>query len=64
MAETIEYASFLVRIWREEDKKNAAAALTWPAEVESIQTGETRRFSEFAELTHFLKNQTLKQAEP
>ena len=64
MAETVEYASYLVRIWREQDKKDAAAAPTWTAEVESIQTGETRRFSELAELTHFFQNQTLKQENP
>lgn len=64
MAETIEYASYLVRIWGERDKKDAAGTPIWTVEVESIQTGEFRRFSEVAELTHFLQNQTLKQEKP
>ena len=64
MAETIEYASYLVRIWREQDKKDTTAAPTWTAEVESIQTGETRHFSEPAALSHFLQNQSLKQEKP
>jgi diaminopimelate decarboxylase len=59
MAETSEYVSFLVRIWLEPGKDGAAAAAVWAAEVESIQTGETRRFSEMAELTDFFQNQTI-----
>ncbi|MFN2223431.1 MAG: hypothetical protein PVJ75_10770 [Chloroflexota bacterium] len=61
MTEAFEYASYLVRIWREHNKKDATIPPTWVAEVESIQTGETRHFSELVELTHFFQALALTQ---
>ena len=64
MVETLEYASYLVRIWRERDEGGATVPLKWTAEVESIQTGESRRFSELAELIRFLQSQPPSQDLP
>ena len=57
MAETTDYVSFLVRIWWKWDEKDAITAPKWITEIESIQTGETRQFSELPELTRFFQKQ-------
>jgi len=55
MGEAIEYVSCLVRIWWGPQDGETEAAPAWTAEVESIQTGKTRRFSEMAELAQFFQ---------
>jgi hypothetical protein len=64
MAETTEYASYLVRIWWEESEKKTATTPKWRAEVESIQTGETLHLSELTELTRFFHMQTMGREKP
>lgn len=51
-----DYASFLVRLWSETAPDAEAPEANWQAEVESIQTGDRWRFSEFGELAAFLKS--------
>lgn len=61
MGEAIEYVSCLVRIWWEPQDEETDATPAWTAEVESIQTGETQRFSEMAELARFFQDLTSTQ---
>jgi len=51
-----DYASFLVRLWSEPKPGDKTPDASWWAEVESIQTGDTWRFSEFGELAAFLES--------
>ena len=46
-----QYASYLIRFWRE---IKAPAADQWRAQVESIQSGQTWRFSDLDALVDFL----------
>ena len=45
-----EYASFLIRMWREVDPAALDAATEWQGEVEHIQRGWRTSFSTLAEL--------------
>jgi hypothetical protein len=53
--ETIEYVSFLVRLWHQRDDKVNSS--NWRAEVEHIQTGQYWEFDNVNELLHFLRQQ-------
>jgi hypothetical protein len=52
----IEYASFLIRLWREAGPRRAAPR-DWHCEVEHIQTGQRWTFSTLDELLGFLRRQ-------
>ena len=57
MAVPIEYASFLVRLWREAEVEAAAPAADWHGEVEHIQSGQHWSFSALEEVLDFLWRQ-------
>lgn len=50
------YNSFMVRVWRDDDAKDAAS---WQAEVQRIQSGESWTFSSPEALLAFLHRLTL-----
>ena len=58
----IEYASFLIRLWREAGADTMVLLTDWCSEVEHIQTGQRWTFSTLAELFEFLR-QELEQPE-
>ena len=55
-SETIRYASYLVRLWRDNEPA-AAHEPCFYAEVEHIQTGQRRHFHTPADLYAFLQQQ-------
>lgn len=54
VSEKLSYASYLLRVWREGDDP-----VTWQGEIESIQSGQTRRFADLVTMADFLKTQVL-----
>jgi hypothetical protein len=52
---SLEYKSFLVRLWRE--KNGPSPQANWEAEIEHIQSGERRGFNTLDELLEFLRQQ-------
>lgn len=58
MSTPIEYASFLIRLWREAGVDATAPPADWHSEVEHIQTGRQWTFSTLDELLGFLRRQT------
>lgn len=62
MSTPIEYASFLIRLWREatpplSGEGEGGEVSDWQGEVEHIQTGERWTFSTLDELLGFLRRQ-------
>jgi hypothetical protein len=53
----IEYASFIVRIWRQSGLDANGNPFDWQSEVEHIQSGETWSFSTLEELKAFSRQQ-------
>lgn len=53
-SETMQYASYLVRLWREDGGETAV----YRAEVEHIQTGQRHHFHTPADLYAFLHQPT------
>ena len=53
------YASYLVRLWLEDEDKLPADRAIWHAEVESIQSGESWHFTDAATLVEFLQQRVL-----
>jgi hypothetical protein len=51
------YASFLVRLWREEDPERPGRFGDWQGEVEHIQSGRRWTFARLDELLGFLRRQ-------
>ena len=51
----IEYASFLIRLWREAGTATTALLTDWCSEVEHIQTGQCWTFGTLEELMDFLR---------
>jgi hypothetical protein len=58
MSRSIEYASFLIRLWREQNAGPACEAVDWQSEVEHIQTGERWEFDTLEGLLSFLRRET------
>ena len=54
----IEYASFLIRIWREPETGPPEPSAAWHSELEHIQTGERWHFDTLEDLLAFLRRQT------
>jgi hypothetical protein len=52
-----EYASFLIRMWREADPAAPDAVTEWHGEVEHIQSGQTMAFASITELWECLRGQ-------
>jgi hypothetical protein len=58
-SETIQYASYLVRLWRDSETTTAAKpASPYRAEVEHIQTGQRHQFHTPDDLWAFLHQHT------
>ena len=55
MVDTIDYASYLLRIWRDQIQKDTVDVHTWTIEVESIQSGDSWRFADITSLIAFLE---------
>jgi hypothetical protein len=53
--DSLQYKSFLLRLWRE--KKDPSPQANWEAEIEHIQSGERRGFNTLEELFEFLRQQ-------
>lgn len=51
---SLEYKSFLLRLWREQD--DPAVNANWEAEIEHIQSGERWVFKTEAELIAYLQS--------
>lgn len=58
MSPTIQYASFLIRLWREADGDAASEPADWRGEIEHIQTGERWNFETRTQLLDFLRRET------
>jgi len=53
----IEYASFLIRLWRERNPELPESVADWHSEVEHIQSGRRWTFGTLEELLGFLRRQ-------
>jgi hypothetical protein len=53
----IEYASYLIRLWREQKPQAVKLPSTWQVDVEHIQSGQRWSFVTFEELILFLRQQ-------
>jgi hypothetical protein len=51
---TLEYKSFILRLWWQTDDRSAQA--NWEAEIEHIQSGERWKFQTVKELLVFLRS--------
>lgn len=54
-----EYASFLIRMWREVDPAAPSAMTEWHGEIEHIQSGRRASFSALAEMLEVLHTHLL-----
>ena len=54
---TTEYASFLVRLWREAGADATAPVADWQGEIEHIQSGHRWTFGTLDETLDFLRRQ-------
>lgn len=57
MAVPIQYASFLIRLWREASADATERISEWHGEVEHIQSGHCWNFCGLDELLSFLRQQ-------
>ncbi len=57
MSVPIQYASFLIRVWRENKASEASLSADWHAEVEHIQSARYWAFVTTEDLLSFLKRQ-------
>lgn len=57
MTTSIEYASFLIRLWRRVGGDPLGPSADWHSEVEYIQTGERWDFATLEELFDFLRQE-------
>ena len=57
MAAYLQYASFLIRLWRQTGPLNPDRPGEWQSEIEHIQTGQRWKFSTLEELLDFMRQQ-------
>ena len=57
MAPTLQYASFLIRLWRQESADLVEHPVEGQSEVEHIQTGDRWSFGSLDEVLAFLRDQ-------
>jgi hypothetical protein len=57
---SIEYTSFLIRLWREASADAAASLTDWCSEVEHIQSGQSWTFRTLDELLDFVRQKVEK----
>ncbi len=55
MSPRVQYASFLVRLWRLSDRNGIGMPARWQSEVEHIQSGKMWKFNTLEELSAFLQ---------
>lgn len=55
MSRSVEYASFLIRLWREVGRDQPSPTSDWHSDVEHIQTGEQWKFDTLEGLLSFLR---------
>jgi hypothetical protein len=53
----IEYASFLIRLWREANPDPHTPPAGWHGEMEHIQSGQSWTFDNLDEMLDFLRRQ-------
>jgi phytoene/squalene synthetase len=58
MSPSIQYASLLIRLWREVAAEALDVSADWHSEVEHIQTGERWAFGTLDELLEFLRRES------
>jgi hypothetical protein len=51
------YASFMVRLWREEGSSAEVLGTDWQSEIQHIQSGRSWAFATLDELLEFLRQQ-------
>ena len=54
MCDSVEYISFLIRMWREQWPEEKLVG-DWQIEVEHIQSGKRQQFGTFDELVFYLQ---------
>jgi hypothetical protein len=59
---SLEYKSFLLRLWRE--NTNLSPQANWEAEVEYIQSGERLKFSTTDEILKFFEHELSEAKDP
>jgi hypothetical protein len=59
MSSRIQYASFLVRLWRLHERSGNGILAEWQSEVEHIQSGNTWKFHSLEGLETFLHRHAL-----
>ena len=57
MSSGVEYASFLIRLWRQTGLDVAGNRFDWQSEVEHIQSGQTWTFASLEALMAFGRQQ-------
>lgn len=57
MSTPVQYASFLIRIWRENKTGEVSPDAGWHAEVEHIQSSQCSTFKTVEDLLSFLRQQ-------
>ena len=63
MSSTVEYISFLIRMWREQSPEGNLVG-DWQIEVEHIQSGKRQQFGTFDELVLYLQQMVEKAEKP
>ena len=58
MSDPIEYASFLLRLWRQQSPEQPGPAAGWQGEIECIQSDQRQAFDNLDGLLEFLRQQT------
>ncbi|MGD8969222.1 MAG: hypothetical protein PVI07_17090 [Anaerolineae bacterium] len=58
MSPSIQYASLLIRLWREVAADTQDLTADWHSEVEHIQTGQRWEFGSLEELLNFLRQES------
>jgi hypothetical protein len=56
MTPCVQYASFLIRLWRSFEPEDIVPA-QWQSEVEHIQSGRCWKFATLAEMEEFFRHQ-------
>jgi hypothetical protein len=60
VAMPVEYASFLIRLWRYAGADSTASLTNWCSEVEHIQSGQSWTFRTLDELLDFVRQRVEK----
>lgn len=55
---SVRYASFLVRLWREGNQEGTLPTATWHGEIEHIQSNQSWDFKALEELVNVLRRET------